>query len=70
MRWSGVRSRRRRICPETKRVPRQNGFMFRCRDATNIKGRERRKKARQSEKYQTTNISKYIELKVRMHENA
>ena len=43
MRGSRVRWRRRRRCPRTKRVPRQNGFTFRCHDATNVKGRIREK---------------------------
>ena len=33
-------------------------------------GEKKRKRGRQSKKYQTKNISKYIELKVRMHEKA
>ena len=41
MRWSGVRKRRRRRCPRTKRVPGQSGFTFRCHDATNVRKRER-----------------------------
>ena len=69
MRGSGVKWRRRRRCPDMERVSGQNGFTFRCHDATNVRGRER-KRGRQSEMYQTTNISKYIELKVRIHENA
>ena len=47
--------------------------MLRCYDTTNVRGRERekeRKRGGQLEKYQPINISKYIELKVRMHENA
>ena len=32
-------------------------------------GEKERKRGRQSEKYQTTIISKYIELKVRMHKH-
>ena len=43
--------------------------MFRYYNATNVEGEKERKRGRQSEKYQTTNISKYIELKVRMHGN-
>ena len=33
-------------------------------------GEKKRKRGRQSKKYQTKNISKYIELKVGMYENA
>ena len=72
VRWSGVRRRRRRRCPKTKRVPRQNGFMFRCHDATNMKEREKereRERERQLEKYQTYLISKDKNSKVRMHEH-
>jgi len=45
MRWNGVRRRRRRKCPRTKRVLGLNGFIFRCHDATNVKEREREGKA-------------------------
>ena len=70
-RRSGVRWRKRRRCPGTKRVSGQSRLTLRCHNATYIREREKeRKRRRQSEKYQTTNITKYIKLKVRMHENA
>ena len=69
MRWSGVRRRRRSRCPKTKRVPGQNGFTFKCHDATNVRKRERERE-RQSKKHQTILISKDKNSKVRVHENA
>ena len=64
MRGSGVKKRRRRRCPETKRVPGQNGFTFRCHDATNVRNKEKeREREREREtirkaptRYNITNI--------------
>ena len=58
--------KRRRRCPGMKRVLGWSKITFRCHDATNARGRERET----IRKALTTNILKYIELKVRMHENA
>ena len=43
MRGCGVRRRRRSRCPGTKRVPERSRLTLRCHDATNIRGRERKK---------------------------
>ena len=43
MRGNGARWRRRRRCPGTKRIPRQSRLTLRCHDATNVRGRERKK---------------------------
>ena len=43
MRGSGVRWRRRRRCPRTKRVPGWSRLTVRCHDAINVRGRERKK---------------------------
>ena len=51
-----------------KRVSGQNGFTFRCHDATNVRKRERGRE-RQSEKPQTNLISKDKNSKVCMHEH-
>ena len=60
MRGCGVRRRRRRRCHRTKRVLRWSRLMLRCHDATNVSGRERKKKReRQSEKSQTVDITRY-----------
>ena len=42
-RRSGVRWRKRRRCPGTKRVPGQSRLTLRCHNATNIREREREK---------------------------
>ena len=64
VRRSGVRGRSR--CPRTKRVLGRYRFSFRCHDATNLKKERGRKKDKQKST-NTINISKYKELKVRMH---
>ena len=70
MRWSRVRWRRRRRCLGTKRVPRRNGFTFRCYDITNVNKRERGKeRGRQSKKHQTYIISNDKNSKVCIHEH-
>ena len=56
IRRNGVKWRRRRRCPEMKRVLGWSRLKFRCYDATNIRNRERRgggvgERERQSEKY-------------------
>ena len=56
-------------CLRTKKVPGRNRFLFRCHDVTNRKKERGRKKDKQKST-NIINISKYKELKVRMHENA
>ena len=70
MRGCGVRMRRKRRCLGMKKVLGRSGLMLRCHDATNVRGRERRKERETIKKVPSSCISRYIELKVRMHENA
>ena len=58
---SGVRWKRRRRCPRTKRVLGRSRLTLRCHYTTNVRGEKERKRGRQSEEYQTTDISKYID---------
>ena len=59
MRGSGVRWRRRRRCPEMKRVPGRSRLMLKCRDATNVRGREREK---ERETIRKVPNNKYIKI--------
>ena len=59
MRGSRVKRRRRRRCPGTKRVQGQSRLTLRCRDATNVRGRERKKESETIRKVPTT---RYIEI--------
>ena len=43
VRGCGVRKRRRRRCPGTKRVLGRSGLTLRCHDASNVRGKERKK---------------------------
>ena len=47
---SGVRRNRGRRCPRMKKVPGRSGFTLRCRDATNVRKRERKKKKGDNQK--------------------
>ena len=70
---SGVKWRRRRKCPRTKKVLGRSRLTFRCHNATNVRNKEKgreRERERQSEKYQAVLISNDKNRKVRMHENA
>ena len=55
-----------------KKVPRWNGFTFRCHDATNVRNREREREREREFRESTNKIqyNKYRNLEVRMHENA
>ena len=69
MKGSGVRWRRRKRSPRTKKVPGRSRLTFKCHDETNIRNRERERE-RKLEKYQAILISNDKNWKVRMHENA
>ena len=73
VRGSGVKKRRRRRCPETKRVPGQNGFTFRCHDATNVRNKEKERERETIRKaptrYNITNIETWRYVCMKMHEH-
>ena len=73
VRESGVRRRRKRRSPGTKRVSGWNGFTFRCHDATNVRNREgegERETIRKAPtRYNLTNIETWSYVSMKMHEH-